>query len=190
MLSTNRDRRRDDADPHGHPVGGRAGRRRCRRDGEPYDRPDRRARDYFHLYGNRWARAAGEIFLAAGAVAAGFSVAVADIPIVVANGLPLRVVCQWSSQVIDWVSRNKDALLDFWHHGDTWTQSEVTILSKTSSGLTASFRPTGTLGNRRRVFVVQCRLQVAPPRTQNLAQCGWFSCTVSRAVASLRPRLN
>src|ERR1700730_15059708 len=54
-----------------------------------------------------------------------FSVAVADIPTVVANSLPVRVARQVSPQVIDWVSRNKDALLDFWCHGDTWTQPEV-----------------------------------------------------------------
>jgi hypothetical protein len=30
-----------------------------------------------------------------------------------------------SPRVIDWVSHNKNALLDFWHHGDAWTQPEV-----------------------------------------------------------------
>ncbi len=54
-----------------------------------------------------------------------FSVAIADTPTVVANSLPVRVVRQLSPQVIDWVSRNKDVLLDFWYHGDTWTQPEV-----------------------------------------------------------------
>ena len=54
-----------------------------------------------------------------------FSVAVVDNPTVIANSLPLRVVRQRSTQVIDWVSRNKDALLDFWYHGDTWTHPEV-----------------------------------------------------------------
>jgi hypothetical protein len=54
-----------------------------------------------------------------------FSVAIADVPTVVANSLPVRVVRQLAPQVIDWVSRNKDALLDFWYHGDTWTQPEV-----------------------------------------------------------------
>src|SRR5271169_2524695 len=38
------------------------------------------------------------------------SVAIADNPTVIANSLPLRVVRQRSPQVIDWVSRNKDAL--------------------------------------------------------------------------------
>jgi hypothetical protein len=54
-----------------------------------------------------------------------FSVSVADAPAVVANSLPVRVMRQMSPQVIDWVSRNKDALLDFWNRGDTWTQPEV-----------------------------------------------------------------
>jgi type I restriction enzyme M protein len=31
------------------------------------------------------------------------------------------VVRQMSPQVINWVSRNKDGLLDFWYHGDTWS---------------------------------------------------------------------
>jgi hypothetical protein len=55
-----------------------------------------------------------------------FSVSIAEIPGVVANSLPTRVVRQISPQVIEWVSRNRDSLLDFWHHGDTWTQPEVT----------------------------------------------------------------
>jgi hypothetical protein len=52
-------------------------------------------------------------------------VAIADIPTVVANSLSVRVVRQVSLQVIEWVSHNKDALLDFWYHGDTWTQPEA-----------------------------------------------------------------
>jgi hypothetical protein len=54
-----------------------------------------------------------------------FSVSIADTPAVVANSLPARTARQMSPQVIDWVLRNKDVLLDFWHHGDTWTQPEV-----------------------------------------------------------------
>ncbi len=54
-----------------------------------------------------------------------FSVSIVDAPAVVANSLPARVVRQISPQVIAWVSRNKDSLLDFWRHGDTWTQPEV-----------------------------------------------------------------
>jgi hypothetical protein len=54
-----------------------------------------------------------------------FSVSIAEAPTVVANSLPARVVRRMAPRVIDWVSQNKDALLDFWHHGDTWSQPEV-----------------------------------------------------------------
>jgi hypothetical protein len=54
-----------------------------------------------------------------------FSVTIADQPRVVANSLPPRVVNQMSPLVIQWVTLNKDALLDFWHHGDTWTASQL-----------------------------------------------------------------
>ena len=64
-------------------------------------------------------------FVQPGRTQPSFSVSVADAPAVVANSLPVRVVRQMSPRVIDWVLRNKDALLDFWHHGDTWTQPEV-----------------------------------------------------------------
>ena len=64
-------------------------------------------------------------FVQPGRTQPSFSVSVVDAPAVVANSLPARVVRQMSPQVIDWVSRNKNALLDFWHHGDTWTQPEV-----------------------------------------------------------------
>jgi hypothetical protein len=47
-----------------------------------------------------------------------FSVAIAENPSVGANGLPLGVVRRAWPQVIDWVSCNKGALLDFRYHGD------------------------------------------------------------------------
>jgi hypothetical protein len=64
-------------------------------------------------------------FLQPGRSQPSFSVSIAEIPAVVANSLPARVVRQMSPQVVEWVSHNRDALLDFWHHGDTWTQPEV-----------------------------------------------------------------
>ena len=64
-------------------------------------------------------------FLEPGRSQPSFSVAVADTPTVVANSLPVRVVRQLSPQVVDWVSRNKDALLVFWYHVDSWAQPEV-----------------------------------------------------------------
>jgi hypothetical protein len=64
-------------------------------------------------------------FVQAGRTQPSFSVSIADAPAVVANSLPIRTVRQVSPQVIAWVLRNKDVLLDFWHHGDTWTHPEV-----------------------------------------------------------------
>jgi len=66
-----------------------------------------------------------QYFLQAGRTQPSFSVLMSNAPTVVANSLPVRIVRQMSPQVIEWVTRNKDALLDFWHHGDTWTQPEV-----------------------------------------------------------------
>ena len=64
-------------------------------------------------------------FVQPGRTEPSFSVSVADTPVVVANSLPARTVRQMSPQVIEWVQRNKDSLLHFWNHGDTWTQPEV-----------------------------------------------------------------
>src|SRR5438876_7682498 len=61
-------------------------------------------------------------FLQPGRAQPSFSVSISDAPTVVANSLPVRVVRQMSPQVINWVLRNKDSLLDFWYRGDTWTQ--------------------------------------------------------------------
>jgi hypothetical protein len=54
-----------------------------------------------------------------------FSVTISDAPTVAANSLPARVLRQMSPRVLDWVSLNKDALLDFWNNGDRWTQPQV-----------------------------------------------------------------
>src|SRR6516165_3499038 len=70
VLITNNGQQRCDADPRRHAVGGRACRRRCRGDGEPYERSNARARHDLHIDGNGRTRTAGEVFLAAGAVAA------------------------------------------------------------------------------------------------------------------------
>ena len=66
-----------------------------------------------------------QYFLQPGRTQPSFSVSITDAPAVVANSLPARVVRQMSPAVIEWVLRNKDVLIDFWHHGDTWTQPEV-----------------------------------------------------------------
>ena len=64
-------------------------------------------------------------FLQPGRSQPSFSVTISDMPAIAANSLPVRIVRQMSPQVIAWVSLNRDALLDFWYHGDTWTQPEV-----------------------------------------------------------------
>ena len=64
-------------------------------------------------------------FLQPGRSQPSFSVSIADPPAVVANSLPTRVLRQRSPQVIDWVRRNRTELLEFWRHGDAWTQPEV-----------------------------------------------------------------
>ncbi len=64
-------------------------------------------------------------FVRPGRTQPSFSVSIGDGPAVVANSLSERILRQISPQVIEWVSRNKDALLDFWNDGDTWTQPEV-----------------------------------------------------------------
>ena len=64
-------------------------------------------------------------FVRPGRTQSSFSVSIADPARVVANSLPARTLRQFSPQVIEWVARNRDALLDFWNNGDTWTQPEV-----------------------------------------------------------------
>ena len=64
-------------------------------------------------------------FVRPGRTQPSFSVTIADQPRVVANSLPSRILNQMSPAVIQWVALNKDALLDFWHNGDTWTASEL-----------------------------------------------------------------
>jgi len=66
-----------------------------------------------------------QYFVQPGRTQPSFSVSISDGPVFVANSLPARIVRQMSPQVIEWVLRNKDALLDFWRRGDTWTQPEV-----------------------------------------------------------------
>jgi hypothetical protein len=64
-------------------------------------------------------------FVRPGRTQPSFSVSIADPPVVVASSLPARTLCQFSPLVIDWVARNRNALLDFWNNGDSWTQPEV-----------------------------------------------------------------
>ena len=59
-----------------------------------------------------------------------FSVPISDNPSVAANSLPVHVMRQMSPQVIRWVALNKDALLDFWNNGDSWTDPQVTAFKR------------------------------------------------------------
>jgi hypothetical protein len=54
-----------------------------------------------------------------------FSVSVDLNPVVVASSLPERVVRRVSPQVIDWVSLNRGALLEFWNDGALWPRSKL-----------------------------------------------------------------
>jgi hypothetical protein len=64
-------------------------------------------------------------FLQPGRTQPSFSVSIADPPAVVANSLPARTVREMAPRVTAWITLNRDAQLDFWDHGDTWTQPEV-----------------------------------------------------------------
>ena len=85
-----------------------------------------------------------------------FSVSIGDAPAVVANSLPARAVCPMAPQVIDWVFLNKDGLLDFRRHGDTWTQPGGRRVHSTAparamnsvQGITRLFRHRRKPGNR------------------------------------------
>ena len=64
-------------------------------------------------------------FVQPGRTQPSFSVMISDHPRVVANSLPARTVNQMAPLVVQWAQLNKDALLDFWHHGDTWTATQL-----------------------------------------------------------------
>ena len=64
-------------------------------------------------------------FVRLGRTQPSFSVMISDQPRVAANSLPARNVSQIAPLVIRWVLLNKDALLDFWYHGDTWTATQL-----------------------------------------------------------------
>ena len=59
-----------------------------------------------------------------------FSVSIEDNPKVVANSLPQPVASRMAPTMIEWVKLNRTALLDFWHHGDTWLDEQVTAFKE------------------------------------------------------------
>ena len=58
------------------------------------------------------------------------SVTIADPPRVVANSLPDHVVRQRAPLVCAWVALNRDALLEFWNEGASWTRAEVSLFPR------------------------------------------------------------
>ena len=69
-------------------------------------------------------------FVQPGRNQASFSVLIADPPRVVQNSLPDRVLRQRAPDVVRWVALNRDALLDFWNNGDTWSDPQVTAFKQ------------------------------------------------------------
>jgi hypothetical protein len=59
-----------------------------------------------------------------------FSVVIANPPYVVANSLPDRVLRQRTPDVLRWVALDKDAPLDLWDNGDSWTDPQVTAFKQ------------------------------------------------------------
>jgi hypothetical protein len=70
-------------------------------------------------------------YVRAGRTQPSFSITIADKPTLVANSLAAQIANQMAPQVVNWVLRNKDSLLDFWHHGDTWSQPQVNAFIQT-----------------------------------------------------------
>ncbi|HEY2069466.1 MAG TPA: hypothetical protein VGG48_07930 [Rhizomicrobium sp.] len=54
-----------------------------------------------------------------------FSVSIAEVPSLLANSLPQRVVDQALGDVTSWVALNRIALLEFWNGGQYWTADDV-----------------------------------------------------------------
>ena len=54
-----------------------------------------------------------------------YSVSIADTPRLLVSSLPERIVGRTLPQVVEWVARNRQPLLDFWTEGDGWTDLQV-----------------------------------------------------------------
>jgi hypothetical protein len=61
----------------------------------------------------------------AGEAQPSLSVSIAHPPRVMASSLPNHVVSQRGPLVEEWVALNRDALLQFWNEGTSWTRAEV-----------------------------------------------------------------
>ena len=71
-----------------------------------------------------------EYFLKPGRSQPSFSVSIGDEPKVVANSLPQPVVNRVAPKVVEWVKLNRAALLDFWSHGDSSLDEQVTAFKE------------------------------------------------------------
>jgi len=69
-------------------------------------------------------------YLRAGRSQPSFSVSVGDEPKVLANSLPQPVVNRMAPKVFEWVKLNRAALLEFWNHGDSWLDEQVTAFKE------------------------------------------------------------
>ena len=69
-------------------------------------------------------------YLQAGRSQRSFSVSVSDEPKLLANSLPRPVANRMAPKVIEWVRLNRAALLDFWNHGDSWLDEQVTAFKE------------------------------------------------------------
>lgn len=54
-----------------------------------------------------------------------FSVSIAEAPEVLVSSLSQAETERYGPEVIEFVSRNRDRLLDFWNHGTDWPSDQV-----------------------------------------------------------------
>lgn len=64
-------------------------------------------------------------FVRAGRSQPSYSVSISETPVLLVNSLEQRVVSRTLPLVTEFVRRNRQALLDFWTVGDSWTDPEV-----------------------------------------------------------------
>lgn len=65
-----------------------------------------------------------------------FSMTISDKPVVAASSVPKHVVDAVAPKVAEGVLLNREALLEFWHRGDTWMQPEVEAFLRTLKPVT------------------------------------------------------
>ena len=58
-----------------------------------------------------------------------FSVSISPEPRILASSLPDRVINRVAPAVIEWVKLNREALLQFWNEGDSWSIDELSAFA-------------------------------------------------------------